>query len=419
MPNYYEISPTDDTLTLRDGKASASFTVRYVGNRTVEARAQPVALKGANDAWLEVESPATREMEPNQTQNFKVSVKAPPGTPTGDYALRLDMVSVDNTDEEYDQGPTVSFKVEESKEPEPEPIGFPWWLVVVIAVVLVLAIGGGTWYALSGDGTDGEEEEEEDDEATLAIDASGWSGDYRGRLDGRNASLRIQANEAGDNLRLIQRDLDRNATTNGEVSFSGGDNAHIITGPFGDSNERLILHRHDRDLISMLGKWRGVSFGRVFARGGFDRSGGRNFDDDRWKAYWQGKFEGHTDGLESRLSATIGGNTVNLVLSVDNPDGGSTTYVGTRNMNPGSDPTRMHVLEGARLESLEGNETLTIKELLVHTWGSNYVTGIAEMPDGTEVGQIFIREKDVPAPGRFELIPIQPEIRMHRINPGN
>lgn len=411
MPTYYEISPTDDTLTLRDGKASASFTVRYVGDRTVEARAQAVALKGAKDDWLEVESPATREMGPDQTQNFKVSVKAPPGTPAGEYALRLDMVSVDNTDEEYDQGPTVSFRVQESKEPEPEPSGFPWWLVAVLAVVLVLAIGGGTWYALSGNG--------EEEGGLKAVSAGDWAGNYRGRLDGRNASLQIQSNEAGDTLRLIQRDLDRNATTNGEVSFSEGNSAHILTGPFGDSNERMILHRHDRNLISMLGKWRGVSFGRVFARDGFDRSPGRNFDDDRWKAFWQGTFNGHTDGLTSRLSATVGGNTVNLVLSVDNPDNGNTTYIGTKALNPGSNPKWMHVLKGVNLTSADGSETFTIKELLIHTWGSNYMTGIAETPDGTEVGQVFVREKDVPPAGQVEILPIQPEIRQHLRNLNN
>lgn len=144
MPNYYEIAPTDDTLTLRANKASASFTVRYVGDRTVEARAQAVALKGAKDDWLEVEAPTTREMEPNQTHNFKVKVAVPPGTPAGDYALRLDMVSVDNTDEEYDQGPTVSFRVEESEEPE--PTGFPWWVLVLVAVLLIVIIAGATWW---------------------------------------------------------------------------------------------------------------------------------------------------------------------------------------------------------------------------------------------------------------------------------
>ena len=410
MPNYYEISPTDDTLTLRDGKASASFTVRYVGDRTVEARAQPVALKGAKDDWLEVESPGTREMEPNQTQNFKVSVKAPPGTPAGDYAMRLDMVSVDNTDEEYDQGPTVSFKVEENKEKDSATSGFPWWVVAVIAVVLVLAIGGGTWYALSGNS---------EEEGLKPVTADDWDGKYSGRLDGRNANLRIEANEAGDTLRLTQRDLDRSATKTGDVPFSKGERAHIVTSPFGDSNERLILHRHDRGLLSMLGKWRGVSFGRVFAADGFDRAPGRKFEDDRWKAFWQGTFHGHTDGLKSRLSATVGANTVNLVLSVDNPDDGNTTYVGTKSLTPGSNPKWMHVLKNVNLTSADGSKTLTIKELLIHTWGSNYMTGIAETPDGTEVGQVFVREKDVPPPGQMLFIPIQPEIRMHFLNQDN
>ena len=386
MPNYYEISPTDDNLTLRDGKASASFTVRYVGDRTVEARAQAIALKGAKDDWLEVQSPSTRKMEPDQTQNFEASVKVPPGTAPGDYALRLDMVSVDNTDEEYDQGPPVSFKVKESAEPEPDTSGFPWWIVTVVAVVLVLAIGGGTWWAMR---------------ASVSVEE--WTGEYSGRLDGRNASLGIAAE--GDTLKLTQTDKDRGATDKGQAKYTGGDKAHILENPFDSDGEVMILHRHNTNLISMRGKWEGVSFGRVFSKSGFERVAGRNFEPDRWREFWRGTFEGHTDGLSSRLTAEVNDDEVKLTLSVTSPDGVETTYEGSAPMEPDSNRESMHVLEKATLTSKDEEEskTLTIKELLIHTWGSNYMTGIAKTPEGATVGQIFVRDEEIVTTFRGEI----------------
>ncbi len=145
MPNYYEISATDDKVKLKDGEGAAGFTVRYVGRRPVEARVRAVAVEGAEDAWLEVEAPGTRNMEPNQTDTFTVNLKVPPGTPTGHYGLRLDAMSVDNTDEEYDQGPTVSFEVSQRPPPPPQS-AFPWWIVIVAALVLTVVIGGLVWW---------------------------------------------------------------------------------------------------------------------------------------------------------------------------------------------------------------------------------------------------------------------------------
>lgn len=144
MPNYYEISPAHSTLTLSDGKGSASFGVRYVGNRRVEARAAVLPMDGAESGWLKVEPPNQRYMEPGQTHTFKVAVEVPPGTAAGRYGLRVDVVSVDNPDEEYDRGPQVSFQVEKTKEPEPQQ-GFPWRWVILAAVLLILVIVAVVW----------------------------------------------------------------------------------------------------------------------------------------------------------------------------------------------------------------------------------------------------------------------------------
>lgn len=165
MPNFYEISSSHDSLTLKDGKGTASFSVRYVGERQVEARASAEPMEDANKQWLKVESPEQVSMEPGQTQSFKVGVEVPPGTPPGRYGLRLDVVSVDNTDEEYDRGPLVTFEVSESK-PAPASGGFPWWAVIVAAVVLVLLVGGVVWWLVASDkperDTEPEPEQEEE-----------------------------------------------------------------------------------------------------------------------------------------------------------------------------------------------------------------------------------------------------------------
>ncbi|ABA90122.1 hypothetical protein Pcar_2887 [Syntrophotalea carbinolica DSM 2380] len=150
MPNYFEISPTDDALSLQQGKGAAGFTVRYVGERPVEAKAEAVALQGADQAWLQVAQPTTKQMQSNQTQTFKVLVNVPPGTPVGRYGLRLDVMSVDNTDEEYNQGPVVAFEVGEASAASPKKQkGFPWWTVIVSAVVLVMVAGGITWWVMN------------------------------------------------------------------------------------------------------------------------------------------------------------------------------------------------------------------------------------------------------------------------------
>ncbi|MCO6442224.1 MAG: hypothetical protein J5I81_14370 [Nitrococcus mobilis] len=154
MPNYYEISATDATLVLRDGKGSAGFTVRYVGGRAVEAWARAVPLDDAQESWLQLAPPEQRDMQPGQTHTFKVTVTVPPGTPAGRYGLRLDVMSADNTDEEYDQGPMVAFEVAESAPPQPKGSGFPWWVVVTVALVLMVGGGGLAWWLNADNGAE-------------------------------------------------------------------------------------------------------------------------------------------------------------------------------------------------------------------------------------------------------------------------
>lgn len=167
MPNYYEISPADDTLTLQDGKGSASVAVRYIGDRNVEARASAEPTEGAEKRWLRVEPPQQRKMGPGQTQTFKVTVAVPPGTAPGRYGVRLDVVSVANPDEEYDRGSLITFRVERVDEPpraSPPQHSAPlrvhikreiprWKMVwmIIVTVVMIAWFGFVAWQMITMD----------------------------------------------------------------------------------------------------------------------------------------------------------------------------------------------------------------------------------------------------------------------------
>jgi len=68
----------------------------------------------------------------------------PPGTPVGKYSFRLNIISVENPDDEFTEGPSVSFEVKELTVAQAPARKFPWWIV---ALAGVLVLGGGliTW----------------------------------------------------------------------------------------------------------------------------------------------------------------------------------------------------------------------------------------------------------------------------------
>ena len=123
------------------GGAETSFTVSNASGRPLRGRAEVRATDPAQQAWLSVVGDVERDFPPNSTHQIAVRVAAPPGSPAGKSSFRLDMVSAQNPDEDFAEGPTVSFEV-----PAPAPKRrFPWWIVAVAAAV-VLVIGGLTAY---------------------------------------------------------------------------------------------------------------------------------------------------------------------------------------------------------------------------------------------------------------------------------
>jgi beta-lactam-binding protein with PASTA domain len=146
MPTrIFAITAARETVTLdNQGRAEASFTASNTGPKLMAGRAKLVAIGSTKEGWLSLDGQPERKFAKGEAHQFTVKVAAPPGTPVGKYTFRLDIISVENPDDEFTEGPSVSFEVKELAVAKPPPRKFPWWIVAV-AGVLVLGAGLIIW----------------------------------------------------------------------------------------------------------------------------------------------------------------------------------------------------------------------------------------------------------------------------------
>lgn len=138
MASLFTITAPTNTILLQPGRqGEASFTVTNVSGRPVRGRALFVPENPASAPWLQVSGAIERDFPIAGTEQYAVRIAAPQGAPAGSYVFRLDMVGVENPDELYSQGPSVTFQV-----PEVGPVRkpFPWWIIAIAAGVIVLGL---------------------------------------------------------------------------------------------------------------------------------------------------------------------------------------------------------------------------------------------------------------------------------------
>ena len=123
------------------GTGNIAFTVSNTSGRHVRGRLRVVPQAPAIKSWLTIAGDAEQDFPPGVTQQITVRVAVPAGSTEGTYVFRLDCVSVEQPDEDYTQGPTVSIPV---AKPAPKPKPFPWWIPVA-AVLLLGAVGVSVW----------------------------------------------------------------------------------------------------------------------------------------------------------------------------------------------------------------------------------------------------------------------------------
>jgi hypothetical protein len=136
MPGPFTITSATNSVKLDDNhQGAAVFTVFNGSGRPIRGQAQLEAEDPAATGWLSLEGEAEQDFDIAAAQQMTVEIKVPSDAPSGSYPFRLDMVGVENPDELYSEGPTVTFQVPEAEEKEP----FPWWIVAVVAGVIVIA----------------------------------------------------------------------------------------------------------------------------------------------------------------------------------------------------------------------------------------------------------------------------------------
>ena len=123
------------------GRAEASFTVSNTSGRTLRGRAEVRATDPGQQGWFSIVGDRERTYTAAATDQIQVRVAVPPGSPAGKASFRLDVVSAENPDEDFAEGPAVTVEVVATA---PKKKGFPWWAVA--AAVAVLVIGGVAGY---------------------------------------------------------------------------------------------------------------------------------------------------------------------------------------------------------------------------------------------------------------------------------
>jgi hypothetical protein len=152
MPNAFSITtPPSGTLLLgEDRRADVSFTVTNQTGRNLRATARLVALAGADAAWLGHADEPSRDFIAGESEQYLVRVAVPPEVPGGVARFRIDVVGVERPDDDWAQGPEVSFEIPAGPPPpEPLPEEPPGYVETVIGALLG-AVAGAIVGALIG-----------------------------------------------------------------------------------------------------------------------------------------------------------------------------------------------------------------------------------------------------------------------------
>jgi hypothetical protein len=146
MARAFDISPIALSVKLDNARTGVfEFKVSNGLGKKSRARFRAVPEKPSDPTagWFSPDPPDQpgqptaweKDLMADETAVFRVRVRAPAGAAAGDYQFHASVAAVDNPDEEYTDGPPVTFTV-----PPVVVKPFPWWIVIVAAAVLV--VGG-------------------------------------------------------------------------------------------------------------------------------------------------------------------------------------------------------------------------------------------------------------------------------------
>jgi len=148
MARYFDITAVTTSIELgADRTGQAAFTVTNSSGSSIGGDAIVVAQDGAEKAKYVVDKP-NRHYDPGVTQNVTVTVTAPATMPPGTYGFQLRvLLSGGVPEEQYDDSPAVSYKVEDAKIPQgdakvPAKRNIPWIPIAIVGVIAAVVIIG-------------------------------------------------------------------------------------------------------------------------------------------------------------------------------------------------------------------------------------------------------------------------------------
>jgi hypothetical protein len=148
MPNPFSITAATDTIPLdAQGRGSITYTVSNISGQPLRGRARLVPSDPGHISWLSVEGDPERSFAPDGTHQYTVRVASPPGTAPGRHTFGFNMISLENPDEVWSQGPQVAFEIPATPSAN-KP--FPWWILAVI-LGLLLVVGLVAWLSQEED----------------------------------------------------------------------------------------------------------------------------------------------------------------------------------------------------------------------------------------------------------------------------
>ncbi len=137
MTELFAITAATNSVTLdNERQAEVAFTVSNAEERPIRGRAHLLAEGEAAAEWFTLTGEAEQNFAVAGTQQYTVEIAVPADAAAGDYFFRLNMVGVENPDEDFSEGPSVSFAV---PEPVVEKKSFPWWILLVVLAVIIIA----------------------------------------------------------------------------------------------------------------------------------------------------------------------------------------------------------------------------------------------------------------------------------------
>jgi hypothetical protein len=146
MPSSFDVTTATNTIRL-DNKRHGELTVTVFNTATQpkRGRIQLGTQQQELVPWVSLAGNQERDFQPSGAQQYTFTVEVPPEAQAGTYRFHVDMVGVDNPDEDYTEGPVVSFDVPKVDAPQTRP--FLWWIVAVAIIALVVM--GGTIFLLT------------------------------------------------------------------------------------------------------------------------------------------------------------------------------------------------------------------------------------------------------------------------------